>query len=163
MKQFLLLVFAFGLLSPAMAQRARKSPHDTLSAHQITITYGRPYKKDRVVFGTLEPYNQVWRVGADEATEIKFDRDVKFNGQPVKAGTYSLFAIPTPKSWTIILNPELKQWGAYGYEKIKSKNVLETVVPTKNLSNVVEQLTIEIEKKGISIAWDKTGVFIPVK
>jgi hypothetical protein len=163
MKQCLLLVLAFGLLFPVMAQRARKSPHDTLSAHQITITYGRPYKKDRVVFGTLEPYDKVWRVGADEATEIKFDRDVMFNGQAVKAGTYSLFAIPKPESWTIILNPELKQWGAYGYEKIKSKNVLETVVPTKNLSKEVEQLTIEIEKKGISIAWDKTGVFIPVK
>lgn len=163
MKYLITMVVALSFLVPACAQRQRKSPHDTISAHQITITYGRPYKKDRVVFGTLEPYDKVWRVGADEATEIRFDRDLTFNGVPVKAGTYTLFAIPTPESWTVILNSELKQWGAYGYEKIKNKNVVETKVPVMKLDKTVEQLTIEIEQKGITISWDQTGVFIPVK
>lgn len=163
MKYLLTMVVALSFLVPACAQRQRKSPHDTVSAHSITITYGRPYKKDRVVFGNLEPYDKVWRVGADEATEIRFEKDVVFNGVPVKAGTYTLFAIPKADQWTVILNPELKQWGAYGYEKIKSKNVVETQVPVQKLDQTVEQLTIGIEGKGINIRWDQTGVFIPVK
>ena len=140
----------------------RQSPHDTLTTKQVTVTYGRPYKKGRVIFGELEKYGNVWRVGADEATQITFNQDTKFGGQNVPKGTYTLFAIPQENEWTIILNSQLGQWGAFGYEKVKDKDVLKVKVPVKKLSNVVEQLTLSADKSALSIAWDQTQVSIPM-
>src|SRR5258707_15507366 len=100
-----------------------KSPHDTVKTKDITVTYGRPYKKGREIFGKLEPFGKVYRCGADEATQITFDKDVTFGDKPVKAGTYALFVIPEEKQWTIILNSKLGQWGAYDYDKNKDKDV----------------------------------------
>ena len=146
------------------APKARKSPHDTVSTKNVTVTYGRPYKKDRVIFGTLEKWDQVWRTGADEATEITFQKDGTFAGQPVKAGTYTLFTIPAENGeWTVILNSQLKQWGAYGYEKAKDKNVLQAKVSTKKLDAPVEQLTITPTDKNLRIVWDQTEVNVPMK
>src|SRR5688572_23790673 len=160
MKTILLFLGAFITLT-ATAQR--KSPHDTVTNGKVTVTYGRPYKNNRDVFGTLEPYGKVWRLGADEATTITFDKDVKFAGKTVKAGTYTLFAIPNEKEWTLILNSELKQWGAYSYEKNKGKDIEKVSVPVKKLSSPVEQLTIRFDKSNdMIIEWDKTQVAVPV-
>lgn len=138
------------------------SPHDTLKTADLTVTYGRPYKKGRDIFGKLEPYGKVYRVGADEATTITFAKDATFGGKPVKAGTYALFAIPTESKWTIILNGQPKQWGAYDYEKNKDKDVVHVDAPVKKLGTVVEQLTIEYPGKDLVIKWDKTEVSVPV-
>ena len=81
----------------------------------IRVTYSRPQKKDRVIFGKLVPYGEVWRCGANESSEIKFYQDVELNGKKVSAGAYSLFAIPTQNEWTIILNSDVDYWGAYTY------------------------------------------------
>jgi Protein of unknown function (DUF2911) len=142
--------------------RQRASPHDTITTKQLTITYGRPYKKGRIIFGELEKYGKVWRVGADEATQVTFNQDVKFGGEGVKQGTYTLFAIPEEKEWTIILNSQLGQWGAYGYEKAKDKDVLKIKVPVKKLSEVVEQLTLKADASSITISWDQSQVSIPL-
>ena len=160
MKTILLFLGAFITLT-ATAQR--KSPHDTVTNGKVTVTYGRPYKNNRDVFGSLEPYGKVWRLGADEATTITFANDVKFAGKTVKAGTYTLFAIPNEKEWTLILNSELKQWGAYSYEKNKGKDIEKVSVPVKKLSSPVEQLTIRFDKSNdMIIEWDKTQVAVPV-
>jgi hypothetical protein len=137
------------------------SPHDTVSGKNIKVTYGRPYKKGRVIFGGLQKYGQVWRCGADEATEITFAKDGNFGGKPVKAGTYTLFVIPNEKEWTIILNGDSKFWGTQ-YEEHKAKDVLKVMAPVKNLNNVVEQLTIKFPGSDMVIEWDKTQVAIPV-
>lgn len=163
MKRMLLLLLVAGFIIPASAQKQRASPHDTLSNANITVTYGRPYKKGREIFGRLEKYGKVYRTGADEATEITFKKDGMFGGKAVKAGTYSLFSIPQAKEWTIILNSELKQWGAFGYDKVKDKDVLQVKVPVKTLSTVVEQLTMKFEGSNLVIEWDKTSVSIPYK
>ena len=126
------------------------------------MSYGRPYKKGRVIFGDLEKYGKVWRTGADEATEITFTKDAKVAGQPVKAGTYTLFTIPNQNEWTIILNSQLKQWGAYSYDKHKDKDVLQVKVPAKKLDKVVEQHTIRFNDKGMIIEWDQTQVEVPI-
>lgn len=160
MKLVLLLMAAFVTLS---ASAQRKSPHDTVTNGKATVTYGRPYKKDRVIFGGLEQYGKVWRVGADEATTITFNSDVKFGGKGIKAGTYTLFAIPNEKEWTIILNSQPGQWGAYSYEKNKDKDVEKITVPVKKLDNPVEQLTIRFVGDNIMIIeWDKTQVEVPL-
>ena len=138
------------------------SPHDTVKTKGITVTYGRPYKKGRDIYGGLVPYGKVDRLGADEATTITFDKDVTFGGKPVKAGTYAVFSIPTEKSWTIILNSQAKQWGL-DHDKNKDKDVLQVEVPVTKLSSPVEQLTIKATPTTVSIEWDKTKVVIPVK
>jgi hypothetical protein len=82
----------------------------------------------------------------------------------VKAGTYTLFAIPNKKDWTIILNSVLGQWGAYKYEENKGKDVLQIKVPVKNLDRVVEQLTIRFTaQNNMIIEWDRTQVEVPIK
>lgn len=141
---------------------AKKSPHDTLTTKGVTVTYGRPYKKGRIIFGELEKYGKVWRVGADQATEITFNQDTKFGGEGVKKGTYTLFAIPEANEWTIILNSQLGQWGAYGYEKAKDKDVLKIKVPVTKLTSVTEQLTIKADESALTIEWDQTKVSIPM-
>ena len=77
------------------------------------VTYSRPAKKEREVFGKMLPYGKVWRVGANEASEIKFFTDATIQGKKIKAGVYSFYVIPNETEWTLILNTDLDQWGAY--------------------------------------------------
>lgn len=163
MKKLILIpVLLFSLFS--FGQQQRKSPHDTVSTEDVTVTYGRPYKKGRVVFGTLEKYGNVWRLGADEATTIRFKKDVTFGNASVPAGTYTMFAIPYEKEWVIILNSVLGQWGAFKYEENKDKNVARITVQTHHIDSPVEQLTIRFDDDGtMVIEWDVVRVFIPIK
>ena len=140
-----------------------QSPRVSAESANVKVSYGQPSKKGRVIFGGLEKFGTVWRTGANEATEITFKKDGKFGGKPVKAGTYSLFSKLGEKDWTIILNSELKQWGAYGYEKVKDKNVVEVSVPVKTLKDVVEKLTITTNDKILTISWDTTSVVVPME
>lgn len=165
MKHVLFLLLAGFFVLPACSQ-SRKSPHETVEGNaqgaNVKVSYGRPYKKGREVFGGLEKYGRVWRTGADEATEITFASDVNFGGKTVKAGTYTLFTIPNQNEWTIILNSQLGQWGSYDYEKHKSKDVAQVNVPVKKLDKVVEQLTIRFEGNNMIIEWDTTQVAVPI-
>ena len=154
------LVFA---VSTATAQKAPASPKVVAESQNTMITYGQPSKKDREIFGKLVPYGQVWRTGANEATTVQFKKDVTFGGKKVKAGTYSLFTIPTENEWTIILNSELGQWGAYKYNDIKKSNVAEVKVKATNTASFMEKLTITTDDKKITIGWDKTSVSVDTK
>jgi hypothetical protein len=161
MKKFLMFASVALIAASCTAQNPKKSPHETVSGDNVEVTYGRPYKKDRVIFGELVKYGEVWRTGADEATVITFKKDGTFGGQPVKAGSYALFTIPGEKEWTVILNSVTKTWGAYDYNKNKDKDVLKVTVPATSLADPVEQLTITVPNNGLNIAWDKTGVSVP--
>jgi hypothetical protein len=162
MKKLLLLLTVFTAVN-SYAQEGRKSPHDTVSSANTSVTYGRPYKNGRNVFGELEKYGKVWRVGADEATTITFNKDVKIGDKVVKAGTYTLFAIPNENEWAIIINSKLGQWGAYSYVKTKDSDVAQVNVPVKKLEKAVEQLTIRFaENNAMIIEWDKTQVVVPL-
>nr|MCU0355191.1 DUF2911 domain-containing protein [Cytophagales bacterium] len=130
----------------------------------IKVAYGQPSKRERVIFGPggLEPYGKVWRTGANQATEITFAKDGTFGGKPVKAGTYTLFTIPDEKEWTVILNSQLGQFGAFEYDKHKGKNVLEVKAPVKKTASVVEKFTITPTDKELKMEWDQTSVSVPV-
>ncbi|HEV3249934.1 MAG TPA: DUF2911 domain-containing protein, partial [Puia sp.] len=104
----------------------------------------------------------IWRVGADEATEISFAKDGSFGGKPVKAGTYTMWVIPNEKEWSVILNSDTKFWGTQ-HEQHKAKDILKVSVPVKTLSSPVEQLTIRFPGSDMIIEWDKTQVAVPVK
>jgi len=131
----------------------------------MRVIYSRPQKKGRDVFGELVPYGKVWRTGANEATEITFYENVNFGGKEIKAGTYSLFTIPNQENWTIILNKELNQWGAYRYDE--SKDVARVEVKTMKTAADVETFSMTTRKLkdgvyGLLLAWDDTYVEIPV-
>jgi len=151
------------------AQPPRKSPHETaefvLAGKKISITYGRPFKKGRQIFGGLEPLGKVWRTGADEATTITLAGDVMLGPLHVVAGTYSLFTIPEEGKWTIILNKTVKQWGAFKYDQAQDYGRAEMKVA--KASSPVEQFTITIEKKDadsgtLKLSWDDTVATIPI-
>jgi len=162
MKRLLFLSGFLYVTLVAFGQQPVPSPKDSAEGKNVKVAYGKPSKKGRVIFGGLEPYGKVWRAGANEATEITFANDGTFGGLPVKAGTYTLFAIPNEKEWTIILNSELKQWGAFKYNEIKDKDVLKVTVPAKKLDNFVEKLTYRFTDSHMVIEWDQTQVAVPI-
>jgi hypothetical protein len=160
-KLFMLSLAAFVVFS-SCGDNKPVSPHESVIAPNVSVRYGRPYKKGRDIFGALVPYGKVYRCGADSATTITFDKDVSFGGKPVKAGTYTLFAIPNEQNWTIILNAQLGQWGAFDYDKYKDKDLLHVDVPVKKLDNLVEQFTISLPPSALVIEWDNVQVSVPV-
>jgi hypothetical protein len=91
---------------PALAQRP--SQHGSVSQRiantEVAIEYNRPVARGRELFGALVPYGKIWHPGADEASHITFSTDVKVNGQPLAAGTYSLWTEPNPGRWTFIFS-----------------------------------------------------------
>jgi hypothetical protein len=128
---------------------------------KITINYGSPAVKGRQIWGALVPFNEVWRTGANEATNIEFSKDVLIEGQELKAGKYGLFTIPGENEWTIIFNSVWDQWGAYDYDA--SKDVLRIKVAPKTHEPLAERLDFVIGKNGISLVWEKLEVYFSVK
>ena len=96
----------------------------------IRVDYNRPGVKGREIWGKLVPYGEVWRAGANHATNLSFSAPVKVQGIDVAAGKYALFAIPGPEQWKVILNSEADQWGAY-FRKQEKDVVSFTVAPAK--------------------------------
>jgi len=125
------------------------------------VIYGRPQLKGRDL-AKLAPAGKVWRLGANEATDITFYKDVTFGGKSVKAGTYTMFAIPGNSEWTIILNKDINVWGAFSYKE--SKDVARVTAKTSTNKNTVEALAIMFSKTGdMHIGWANTVVTVPVK
>ena len=130
----------------------------------IKIIYSRPQKKGRDIFGVLEQFGNVWRFGANESTEIRFFKKVTISGKKIKAGTYSLFAIPNKDTWTIILNSQTDRWGAFTYDQ--KKDIVRVNIPVKSLSKPIEYFSITFTPltTGATLiaAWDKTQVELPI-
>ncbi|WP_281232947.1 DUF2911 domain-containing protein [Flavobacterium gelatinilyticum] len=130
----------------------------------IKVTYARPSAKGRTIFGDVVKFGEIWRIGANENTEIKFYKAVTINGTKVPAGYYSLFAIPEKDKWTIIINKELDLWGGYAYDQ--SKDVVRVSVPVKPVNEVIEALSIAFTTQGnianLVIGWDKTTAELPI-
>jgi hypothetical protein len=108
---------------------------------KISVTYSRPNVKGREIFGGLEPYDKVWRTGANGATVIKFSDEVQIEGKTVPAGEYGLFTIPGKNEWTIIINKGAQQWGSYTYKE--SDDLLRVKVKPVTLKDKVETFTIQ--------------------
>ena len=128
------------------------------------VIYSRPQKNGRLIFGDLVEYGKVWRLGANEATEIEFFRSVKIGDKKVEKGRYTLYAIPAEDNWTIILNKDNDTWGAFKYDE--QKDVLRTSVPVQKLTEGVEALAMTFEKSdsgcNLIIAWDNIKASLPI-
>lgn len=133
----------------------------TIGDMKIVIGYGSPGVKNRQIWGSLVPYNEVWRSGANEATNIEFTKDVLINDKPLPAGKYGFFTIPTEGEWTLIFNSVWDQWGAYDYDA--SKDVLRITVKPEQNSAFAERLDYTIEKDGVALVWEKLKVQFTVK
>ena len=147
------------------------SPHDIayyrvneITPPVIKVLYGRPQKNDRELFGSLVPYGKIWRVGANEATEIRFYQDVLFGDIDVKAGAYVLYAIPDLEKWTLILNSNLDVWGIKDYDKDQDVARVEAKV---SKAEFLEAFSIGFKEKGkrvnMVLGWDTTRVTVPIK
>ncbi len=128
------------------------------------VIYSRPQRNGRGVFGELVEYEKVWRLGANEATEIEFFKDVIFDGKPVPKGKYTLYAIPTLNNWTVIINTETDTWGSFKYDS--KKDLVRVEVPVNRLPETADVLSIYFDKTALgfnlSAAWENTGVSIPI-
>ncbi|NBA87550.1 DUF2911 domain-containing protein [Emticicia sp. CRIBPO] len=127
----------------------------------IKITYGQPFKKGRVIFGELIPYGEVWRTGANEATEINFSCPFKIGDRRFESGTYTLFTLPRADSWDIILNARLGQWGAFTYDP--GQNLHQFPAKPVINTNIYEGFTIEMfetkkDEIEIKLLWDNVSV-----
>lgn len=130
----------------------------------IRVTYSRPQKKNRELFGNLVPYGEVWRTGANEATEIRLYRPIVVKGKTIDPGIYSLFSIPDEDEWTIIFNRNLDYWGAYSYQP--DQDVARINVKSSQIDQNVEAFTIQFEPDGdqkgkMLLAWGDTLVTMP--
>lgn len=128
------------------------------------ILYSRPQKQGRKVFGELVEYGKVWRLGANEATEIEFYKDVKIGGKKIVKGRYTIYAIVTENIWTIILNKDTDTWGAFKYDS--KKDVVRTDLPVQKTNNPVESMSMWFEKSSggitLQMAWEQVKVSLPV-
>ncbi len=149
---------------PAEDKSQRKSPPRAISGKigdvDVTINYGSPSVRDREIWGSLVPYGQVWRTGANEATTVEFSDDVVVEGQPLAAGRYSLFTIPAKGDWTVIFNKVADQWGAYEYKE--SEDALRVDVTPKPRDENMEELTFTLEEGRMVLHWEKLMVPVSV-
>jgi len=169
-----LMAFTMIFTTEALAQKFSgldKSPMDMAAYPSdykkadkaMRVIYSRPQLKGRSL-SELAPAGKVWRTGANEAPEIRFYSDVVFSGKPIKAGVYSLFTIPGEKEWTVVLNKNLNQWGAYSYDE--SADVARVTVPSSIGGTSLEEFSIAFKEADggahMVMGWDKTRVAVPI-
>ncbi len=149
------------LYYPLNAAKVKKEDN---SMPIIKVLYSRPMKKGREIFGVLEQFDKVWRLGANENTEIYFDKSVTIGGKKIKAGKYTLFAIPTKDKWTIIVNKQTDRWGAFNYDE--KKDIVRVDVPVTKLDKVIESFSMTFtdlpDGANLVMAWDMTQVTLPI-
>lgn len=167
LKPVLTLIVALFISGLSQAQEAKPvgSPRDSITAKAgnatITLNYGSPSVKGRKIWGELVPYGKIWRAGANEATTFTVDKDVLVEGKKLPAGTYSLFVIPTEKTWTVIFNKVVKQWGAYKHDQ-KEDALRVTVNPVKSATKH-ERLNYQVNTTGFTLNWDEITLPVSVK
>jgi hypothetical protein len=165
LRSILVVLTVLALTSPLFAQekKPRVSPHETVNATvgdaKITIVYGRPYTKDsksgemRKIWGTLVPYGKVWRMGADEATILTTDKDISIGGTPIKAGSYSLYLMPSESGAKLIVNKQTGQWGTK-YDE--SQDLVRIDMKKEAAAKPTDQFTIAMDGGVLKLTWENT-------
>jgi len=168
----LVALVSFSLSAFSQLDLPRKSPKAsttyTIGLTDITINYGSPAVNEREIWGALEPYDKVWRAGANEATTMEFSTDIMIENQKLTAGKYSFFIIPKQGEdvkWTVIFNKVADQWGAYDYDEsqdalridIKNKTGERTKSENRLTYRIVDQ---SINKGYIRFGWEKARLYI---
>jgi hypothetical protein len=177
--------------APAAAQdlhpSRRASPIGIAKTHlgetYVKVTYGRPYVRDRPIFGAagdtvtyLVRFGELWRTGANEATELTTTGPLMVAGQRLEPGTYAIFTVPGAQSWAVRFSPQLGLDGTGRMDEATdefvpnvyepARDVLRVDVPSRSLEEVVDQFTISFEKTAaradMVLRWERTEVRIPI-
>jgi hypothetical protein len=131
----------------------------------VRVIYSRPQRDGRPIFGELVEYGKVWRMGANEATEIEFFKDAVVGGKRIMKGRYTIYAIPDSSKWTIVINRDTDTWGAFVYDS--KKDVVRTEVAVQKMTTPVEPFSMTFSKsdKGTNliIAWETSTVSLPIE
>lgn len=155
--------------------QGRKSPLDSLSfkvaGQPVKVCYGRPSSRGRTMLGgTHVPFGKLWRTGANEPTIFYAPVPLRVAGLNVPPGVYSLYTVPGPREWEIIVNRSTSQWGEESNytDAVKAQEVGRSKVKSEALKTPVETFTIKAEPAGDKAAtllldWEKTRVRIPVQ
>ncbi len=130
----------------------KKELKGVIGTTKITVVYGSPSVKGRTVYGSLVPYDQVWRTGANEATTVELSEAVKIDSKNLPAGKYALFTIPTATSWTVIFNSVSDQWGAYDYSA--TKDVLRAKATPQATTTSSETLEFNLDGPALVMQWE---------
>lgn len=142
-----------GQLSP------RDTARGTIGGAEVWIDYSRPQRRGRDIFGALEPWNKVWRTGANAATQLSTPVDLVIGGATVPAGKYTLWTLPSPTGWKLIINKQTGQWGT-AYDP--QQDLVRVDAKVETLASPLEQFTIAFEPGALTFAWDKTRYSVPV-
>ena len=138
---------------PASPRRRLEADLESVT---ISVEFGSPSKKGRALWGALVPYDAVWRTGANEATTFESSGDLLVQGQPLPAGRYSVFTIPTATEWTVIFNSQPDQWGAYEYDA--TRDALR-VAATPAESDMAESMEFVAGDAGaLTLRWGKLAL-----
>jgi hypothetical protein len=135
----------------------------------VKVDYCQPAKKGRLIFGTVQekalvPYGKVWRTGANEATLLTVEPDVTLAGKPLPAGRYTLWTIPGPGQWQVVINNETGQWGT---EYDPSRDRFRVPVPAATHSDTTQLFTMSFRPTDggadLLLRWDTREVTIPIR
>jgi hypothetical protein len=137
----------------------------SLNGKNVTIQYGAPSLRGRKMIGEHDPYGKVWRTGANSATTLITAANLQIGSLQVPAGTYTLYTLPNPDQWLLIINKQTGQWGTVYNE---SKDLGRTPMTSGTLPSAQEKMSISFEKtKGntteLHIKWDKADEYVTVK
>jgi DUF2911 family protein len=150
----------------------RASPFDSTVARlgdaEIKICYSRPSARGRVILGGLVPFGEPWRLGANEATTLHVPVAVRFGDVNLKPGVYSLYAIPGPTTWQVVVNQSAARWGIPIDTAVRSHDVAAVAVTSARTDGAVETLTMRLEPAGegalaLVIEWERTRVQLTVR
>ena len=153
-------------MMPAIPQL---SPRDTIATSiggaNLRVTYSRPSKRGRVIFGETVTWGEVWRTGANEATHFHTDKDLVIGETEVPAGPYTLWTIPRPEGWTLIINKQTGQWGTV-YDP--AEDLARIPMRDEAPASLAEQFTITVEPDSASgailrLRWDNREAWVPIE
>lgn len=129
------------------------------------VIYSRPLKSNRTIFGGIVKYGELWRLGANEATELEVFRNVKIGGKVVPKGKYTLYCIPFENKWTIIINKDTFSWGSFTYNS--KKDLCRIDIPVQTIDDTAEALTMYFDDKAdgsssLVMMWDNIKAVLPI-
>lgn len=160
-----LLAIVFLTTTLGIAQKKPASPASVatgkINGATININYSSPSAKGRVFWGELVPFNKIWRAGANAATTIETDKDLRIEGSKLPAGKYSFFVIPNEKECILIFNKVAKMSGTSNYDE--KQDQLRVTVKQKLADSSTESLVYTINENSIVLSWDKWNIPFSVK
>ncbi len=165
--QFLLVLLLISVQGFCQIEMPAPSPLATFTSKvgltDVTIEYSRPSKKGREIFGTLVPYDEMWRTGANASTKISFSDEVIINDQKIPGGKYALYTIPGREFWVVILHKNLTYWGTGGEDYKADEDEIRLKVSPKETGTPVETLTMslgnnQMDQADFVLAWDNVMI-----